>query len=611
MRRAERPAEHVQRAPGRVQVVLQVRGDDVQPRQLVELAEIGQEGVLDDVGGDVPLQQGALQLGEQVGLLVAELRFQPVLRVEEDLPVRLPDPVAPHPLPLCRVHRLRRHLRFQVEQDAVDEQLYGRRRQPDPRGLHHRFHPGVDEEVLVQLLHGGQPQLVADVGYQSVPLPGTQPVEDRLGEPLPAGRLERRPDRVLHLGGDPIAPLLVGGPDERAPPHQRVGGHSQRADHAQRVDEPPDRPVVGERRRGGEDGRRRGDRCDTLPGQVGDDRVHLRRQPVRLRAGVRLQDRQELATAAELPPQLRVLGEPVQPPQPSDPGRPIGRLVAGTAGGQVPQPQAGELLRMRRQVPDLGRAQLQDLDQPEHLPHQDQGGACPGHDVLRVQPEPGHAAAGQSAAAHVQPDAARLVGAPADRVEPAGLQLDGCGELGVGGGRGAAQHDWLGQVVEPQLAGDARGVGDRREAVHAADRHLEKALETGRRGAGGEGGVQVFEGGEQRLGRTEKRAVGEQVPHQGRIGTAAGARSDRLHRQLTDQPALQERQEGRGQDGPLAPDRLVDSPAGGEFRLRRQAGRDRRQRGDQQAELGIAEEPEARRGVDLLLAQVGLEELLH
>ena len=55
----------------------------------------------------------------------------------------------------------RMDLRLQVEQAALDEQLHRRDRQADARGLHHRLHARIDQEVLVELLHAIEAMLAA------------------------------------------------------------------------------------------------------------------------------------------------------------------------------------------------------------------------------------------------------------------------------------------------------------------------------------------------------------------------------------------------------------------------------------------------------------------
>ena len=67
VRPAVRPADHVQRGGAGIEsVLLGVEPDNIESRDLVQLPQVHEERVLDDVGGDVALQQRALELVEQV-----------------------------------------------------------------------------------------------------------------------------------------------------------------------------------------------------------------------------------------------------------------------------------------------------------------------------------------------------------------------------------------------------------------------------------------------------------------------------------------------------------------------------------------------------------------
>ena len=90
MRLAVGAAEDMQGVQRRIVVVLDVHGHDVQPRQLVQLFQIVEERILDQVAGDVPLEQRSFEFAEQMRLVVAELWLEPVLREQEDLSVGLP-----------------------------------------------------------------------------------------------------------------------------------------------------------------------------------------------------------------------------------------------------------------------------------------------------------------------------------------------------------------------------------------------------------------------------------------------------------------------------------------------------------------------------------------
>ena len=168
-------------------------------------------------------------------------------------------------------------------------------------------------------------------------------------------------------------------------------------------------------------------------------------------------------------------------------------------------------------MPDLGLAKAQHLYQRQDLADQGQGGARLGDDVLRIEPQLRHTAAGQSRALHLQPRAVavqvgRRVG---EGVEAARLELDRAAELVLGGGRGAGQHDGLGEMAEAQLRDAVLAADDRREEVDASRRHLEEALETRRFCV--DGVVDVLKRREQRLRRPSSR------PSVSRSSTRAGS----------------------------------------------------------------------------------------
>ena len=115
--------ENMQVAPRGIGVVLDVHGHDVEPGQLIQLFEVVEEGVFHQIAGNVALQQRALEFGEQVRLVVAKLRLQPVLRKQKDLAIRFPHAIALHPFPLLGVDGGRMDLHLQIQQAALDEQL--------------------------------------------------------------------------------------------------------------------------------------------------------------------------------------------------------------------------------------------------------------------------------------------------------------------------------------------------------------------------------------------------------------------------------------------------------------------------------------------------------
>ena len=137
-------------------------------------------------------------------LVVAELRLEPVLWVEEDLPVRLPHPVALHPLPRRRVadpYRGSRHPRLEVEEASLDEQLHRGDRELQTGGLHDGLGRGVDEEVLVQLVWMLEVVLWIgeDVCDERIALAAAELVRDWLGDLRPDVVAELRLERVAQV----------------------------------------------------------------------------------------------------------------------------------------------------------------------------------------------------------------------------------------------------------------------------------------------------------------------------------------------------------------------------------------------------------------------------
>ena len=59
-----------------------------------------EEGIREHIG-DLGLRQLFFKLAEQRRLVIAQLGLDPILRVQKDLPVRLPHAVALHPAPLA------------------------------------------------------------------------------------------------------------------------------------------------------------------------------------------------------------------------------------------------------------------------------------------------------------------------------------------------------------------------------------------------------------------------------------------------------------------------------------------------------------------------------
>src|SRR5215510_13228061 len=141
-------------------------------------------------------------------LVVAELRFKPVFREQEDLAIRFPDAVAFHPFPMRRVDGRRVYLQFEVQQTALYEELHGRDSQPQPRGLHDRLHAWINQKILEELLDTLEPVAVHDIRDERIPLTLPELVEDGWRDALPVFRLVPGLDRMAQIAGDSKA--LIG-----------------------------------------------------------------------------------------------------------------------------------------------------------------------------------------------------------------------------------------------------------------------------------------------------------------------------------------------------------------------------------------------------------------
>ena len=75
------------------------------------------------VMGLIPLKGLALQFFVNVRLVVSELRLQPILGIEENLAIRLPDPVPLHPFPALRVDDRGMNVQFHAQETSLDEEL--------------------------------------------------------------------------------------------------------------------------------------------------------------------------------------------------------------------------------------------------------------------------------------------------------------------------------------------------------------------------------------------------------------------------------------------------------------------------------------------------------
>src|SRR5207302_7871666 len=108
----------------------EIAGNDVKAGPYIEVLQILQQSVIDQIAGDVALEQSALERLEQVGFVQAQFGFHPVLGEEEDLAVGLPDAIAFHPFPPIGINGARSYVQvgvgvgiFQIEQAALDKSL--------------------------------------------------------------------------------------------------------------------------------------------------------------------------------------------------------------------------------------------------------------------------------------------------------------------------------------------------------------------------------------------------------------------------------------------------------------------------------------------------------
>jgi hypothetical protein len=105
MRLTPGPSQHVQhgRLGLRRPVVFVAQPDDLQVGDGVELLEVAGYGAARSFVGELDLREVRLELLEERRLVGTQIRLEPVLRMEEDLPVGFPQPVGLHPPPLIGV----------------------------------------------------------------------------------------------------------------------------------------------------------------------------------------------------------------------------------------------------------------------------------------------------------------------------------------------------------------------------------------------------------------------------------------------------------------------------------------------------------------------------
>src|SRR5262249_49564715 len=115
------------------EVVLDAEAADAQLGDGAQLLEVIAERGFGILRRHLALQQLRFQLPEEGALVVAQLRLDPVLRVEEDLAIGLPDPVGLHPAPAVAVDRARVDQLFEAHVAALNEELDRGYRLLDPR----------------------------------------------------------------------------------------------------------------------------------------------------------------------------------------------------------------------------------------------------------------------------------------------------------------------------------------------------------------------------------------------------------------------------------------------------------------------------------------------
>jgi hypothetical protein len=163
-------------------VLLVVRAGDREVRELVEAAQIPRVGVQDRLVGDFLREQLFFELPEQRRLVVAQLRLDVVLRIQENFARGFPDAVVLPPVPLVEGNALRKHVngiggagrRFlEVHQTAVHVELHRVDRRRDARGPGAAFELDVEQEVVVQVRHfvEGRGGGVHEIRDQSVAAP--------------------------------------------------------------------------------------------------------------------------------------------------------------------------------------------------------------------------------------------------------------------------------------------------------------------------------------------------------------------------------------------------------------------------------------------------------
>ena len=181
---------------------LVVEAHDFQARHLLELLEVVHERPFRGLVGDLPLAQLTLEFLEEGSLVGAELGLDVVLRVEEHLPVRFPDPVVLAPLPLLLLVFVQLRARLLVEKRLLHELLNAADRLLDSRGLLAGAHLRIEKEVVVHLRDPAVVFRGDQIGEQGIPLQLAELVTDGRGRFPPLGLVEGRAHRALDRGSD-------------------------------------------------------------------------------------------------------------------------------------------------------------------------------------------------------------------------------------------------------------------------------------------------------------------------------------------------------------------------------------------------------------------------
>src|SRR5690606_12316663 len=146
-------------------IPLDLVSDHLELRDVDDLAQVVDDGLVNRMRLEVTLEEFILEFLEERALVVAKLRVEPVLRVEKDLPVRLPYPVSAHGLPLFGVFGRQGKFGLESEEASLHEELDGAQRLPNSRSGGAGAHFDVEEEVVEEI----------GVGFETGLMMGDQP----------------------------------------------------------------------------------------------------------------------------------------------------------------------------------------------------------------------------------------------------------------------------------------------------------------------------------------------------------------------------------------------------------------------------------------------------